>query len=74
MRQLATIRRAVSQVIGVDECVLVLGLVLLAAGLWPLFGRVALIAPGLVLVWMAIPQRAPLVRREPQSAQVRKRT
>lgn len=77
MRKLAAIGRplgkALGAVIGIDECVLTLGLILLSAGLWPTFGRASLIAPGIVLVWMALPQRAPLVRREPQ-VQVRKRT
>lgn len=45
-------------VIGPDEVLVSAGLVCLTAGLWPLAGQVALVAPALVLLWMGLPQRA----------------
>jgi hypothetical protein len=44
-----------------DELLLAIGLVLLTVGLWPLLAQVALIAPGVVLVWMTVPTRARFV-------------
>jgi hypothetical protein len=59
--------RSLREVIGVDECVLVLGLVLMAWGfaLMPSWAAGSALAPGAALVWMALPQRAAFVKREP---------
>lgn len=66
--------RGLRNVIGIDECVLVLGLALIAYGfsLMPSWAAGSALAPGAILLWLAIPQRAPLVKREPPIA-VRKR-
>lgn len=73
MRKLAErIGAALASIIGVEECVLTLGLILLSAGLWPVFGRAALVAPGLVLIWLAIPSRRAFIHR-PVTPERRKR-
>ena len=46
-----------------DELLLALALALVTAGLWPWIGQGALVAPGVVLLWIALPQRAELVHR-----------
>ena len=48
-------------VLGADELLVVVGLVLLTAGLWPIADQGALVAPGLVLLWIALPQRTSFV-------------
>lgn len=58
--------------IGVDEIMLLIGLVLLTAGLWSLVRAAALIAPGLVLLWMAVPPRHAFLARTPEAAAERK--
>lgn len=55
--------KTVTGVVGFDELLVAVGLALIAAALWPVVGRLALLAPGLVLVWIALPQRASFVRR-----------
>lgn len=49
--------------LGVDEALLGLALVLLTAGLWAVIHAAALIAPGLVLLWMVVPPRHAFVAR-----------
>lgn len=56
---------AVSAVIGADELALIGALALLVVGLWPIVGRCALIVPGIVWLWLALPSRHPLVSRPP---------
>jgi hypothetical protein len=51
---------------GVDEALLGVALVLLTAGLWALVHVAALIAPGLVLLWVALPPRHAFVARPPE--------
>lgn len=51
----------ITSIIGIDELLLLTGLVLLTAGLWPVLDRVALTVPGAVLVWMTVPTRARFV-------------
>lgn len=57
-------------VVGIDEGVLVLGLILLACGFqrMPSWGAGSFLAPGLVLVWMSVPARSSFLRREPTTA------
>lgn len=62
MRILEAVAARIRSEIGADEIVLTCGLGLLTAGLWTLCGWSALIAPGAVLTWMALPGRAPFVR------------
>lgn len=44
-----------------DEIVLALGLLFITTGLWSIVGRAALIAPGIVLTWIALPTRRRLI-------------
>lgn len=53
--------RALTAIVGVDELLVGAGLVLVTMGLWSLVDRAALIAPGLVLLWIAVPQRTRFV-------------
>lgn len=68
--------RSLRDVIGIDECVLVLGLALIAYGfaLMPSWVAGSALGPGAVLVWMALPQRSTFVKREPAAVTPRKRT
>jgi len=50
--------------IGRDELVLLLALGLIGAGLWQVWWPGTFIVPGLVLLWLALPSRAPFVARE----------
>lgn len=52
---------AIRKSIDADEVLLTLGLALITWGLWPLVGVCALIVPGAVLLWLALPSRAPFV-------------
>lgn len=54
-----------SAVFGAEEVLLVLALVLVTAGLWAVVGRGALTVPGVVLLWIAMPSRAPFVSKPP---------
>jgi len=64
---------ALTSAIGIDEVLLLLALGLITIGLWALIGRTALLAPGLVLLWMVLPARGPLVYRGPASSDARHR-
>lgn len=44
-----------------DEALLALALTLVTVGLWPRFGVEALVAPGLVLLWIFLPARTALI-------------
>lgn len=46
-----------------DEVILGLGLALVTCGLWSQYGRLALVVPGLVLAWIALPTRRAFVDR-----------
>lgn len=61
MRSLTVVRR----VVGPEEVALAMGLALVTVGLWPVAGQVALTVPGLVLIWLALPQRTTFVQRTP---------
>ena len=45
--------------------VVVLGVTLITIGIWPLAGRLALIVPGAIAVWLALPARASFIERLP---------
>lgn len=65
---------AIGAVVGPDEILLVVALALVTWGLWPLVGRMALIAPGAVCLWIALPSRAAfLVRPAADDAAKRKK-
>ena len=59
--------------IGWDEVFLVAGLGLVVWGLWPVWERLALIVPGAVLVWIALPQRAAFMARPPEAGRKKDR-
>jgi hypothetical protein len=67
-----TAAAAIASVVGLDELVLVLGLVLVTVALWPLVGRVALIVPGAAAVWVSLPPRARFGPPKDGSTSVRK--
>lgn len=58
MRRLAT---AIASEIGRDELLLVAGLLLVGAGFWDTWRPAAFLVPGVVLIWLALPGRGPLV-------------
>jgi hypothetical protein len=64
----------IAGVIGPDEILLGTGLTLVTVALWPVLGRVSLIVPGLVILWIAVPERAPFVTRPPVSDKDRRKT
>ena len=64
---------AVVAVIGVDELLIVVALTLVTVALWPRFGRQALLVPGLVVLWVALPSRAPFIARPTLSAKSKRR-
>jgi hypothetical protein len=51
------LRASVHALVGVDELLLLVALGLITTGLWVVVGIAALIAPGLVLLWIALPSR-----------------
>lgn len=63
---------AVQAAIGVDEILLAVALVLVTIGLWPLCGQVALVAPGLVGLYVALPCRQPFISRPTGLEETRK--
>lgn len=73
MRLLRAAAAAIAGEVGRDEVLLVIGLILLVIGLWPLAGWSSLTAPGGVCVWIALPSRAPMIVR-PQSPPAKKGT
>jgi hypothetical protein len=50
--------------IGRDDLTVFVGLACLAAGAWSVIGLAALILPGSVLVWYALPPRPPFIRQD----------
>lgn len=55
-----------------DEIVLLVSLVLVTAGLWHFIGPGALLAPGTVGVWIALPARRGFIVRADDSASRRR--
>ena len=49
--------------LGADEIVLVVALVLITAGLWLLVGQGALLASAAVFLWIGLPSRLPFIVR-----------
>lgn len=60
----------VRALVGLDELLLLVGVGLMLTGLWPTIGVGALVVPGVVLVWIALPSRSPLLERPPDSPSV----
>jgi len=61
LRAAAAVARWVRQEVGLQELLVLTGLVLLGAGLWQVSPAAGLAVPGAVLVWAALPQRPPFV-------------
>lgn len=79
-RRLATLRTSsgrlvttVVSVVGVDELLLVVALALVTVALWPRFERLALLVPGLVILWVVLPSRSPFVARPPTATKAERR-
>lgn len=70
----ARIWRAGVRVVGLDELLLAVALALLTGGAWEVVGRLALVIPGMVLLWVALPSRAPFVTRGPEPPDASRRT
>lgn len=51
------------QLIGLDELLLIVALLLIGAGMWQVWKPGALLAPGAVLLWLTLPTRAGFFRR-----------
>lgn len=49
---------SIQNAVGLDEILVSIALVLVTVALWPTFARGALLAPGLVLLWVALPARS----------------
>lgn len=54
---------ALSRIIGIDEALLLLGLLLLAYGLWLFWRPAAFLVPGGIVIWLVLPSRAPFISR-----------
>jgi hypothetical protein len=61
--------------LGPDERGIAAGLVLLTAGLWSFLGAGALVAPGVVVLWISVPPRAAwIIHRAPEPDSTKRRT
>lgn len=56
---------AIRSVIGLDECLLILALVLVGIGFWQIWKPGAFLVTGLVLLWLTIPSRASFIITPP---------
>ena len=64
---------AIGAAIGWEEVLLLLALVLLTVGVWPVLGVPTLAIPGAVLLWLVLPQRTAFIARPSPDATQRKR-
>jgi hypothetical protein len=71
-RSAAAITWVVSNV-GVDELLLAVALGLIAVGLWSVWRPGAYLVPGLVLLWIVMPARAPFLTRPPAPSEKHER-
>ncbi len=51
--------------IGLDDALLAVGLLLTTIGAWCWIGPVALLCPGVALIWLALPSRTPFLLPPP---------
>lgn len=54
------------------EAALLVGVAMVTAALWPAVGRLAMLAPGAVLVWLGLPVRQWFIERPVGSTHERK--
>lgn len=66
---LAAIRKELSA----DVVGLALAVILLTVAVWPVLHRVALIVPALVILYLALPSRAPFLTRVPPEPPARRK-
>lgn len=62
----------VTGMVGADEILLIVALVLVGAGCWQVWRPAGLIAPGLVLLWIAMPSRAAFIAPADEKSSRRK--
>ena len=55
--------KALCSGLGADEVVFIAALLLITAGVWLFVGQASLIAPGVVLLYVALPSRQPFIVR-----------
>lgn len=78
-RRCSAMLKVILKDIGASEALLLCALTLVTVGLWPIAeryfdaGRVALLVPGLVGLWLGLPERRPLVERAKQPARITRR-
>lgn len=72
-RALSTAWKFIAGQVGRDELAIAAGLALLAVGLWGVWRPGSYLAPGLVILWMALPSRPVFVTRpQPVIRKIRK--
>lgn len=49
-----------------EDVLTLLGLILVASGLWSVSRAAALLVPGAILLWMFVPSRPPFIERAPR--------
>lgn len=64
---LETACRAVAGAIGLQEVLVVIGLIALSAACWEIYRPAAYGVPGAVLLWWSLPSRPPFITRDPES-------
>lgn len=63
---------AIVTVIGADELLIAVALGCGTSAIWPLVGRLALLVPCVVLLWIALPSRTPFITRPPAEKPMRR--
>ena len=56
---------SIAAAFGPEEILLIIALLMVAGGCWFVWWPAALIVPGAVLLWLALPSRQPFVYRAP---------
>lgn len=59
--------------VGADEVALLIAMGLIVTALWPWVGQGALLVPGLVLLYLALPARTSFIARPPQEPAARRK-
>ena len=68
MAILRTSSAVVVREVGVEEILLTAAIALAMVAIWPWCGRLSLLVPAVVLLWIALPARAPFLARPPDKA------
>lgn len=72
-RLLSSVCSAITSVIGIEEVAIYAALALIACGFWQTWKPGAVFVPGVVMLWMYIPQRKSLIERTSQPVVVRRK-